>query len=88
MPGPGEPRASRTVAAWNATRAWRRRATLPLLTVGVFLAIAMILWANAAANRYRFNLAIAVLGSVPLAILLIRGVKKAQHAERGAQPHH
>jgi hypothetical protein len=59
-------------------REWVRSAQLPQLTVGVFLVFAAALWLNAIINRYRFNVVVALVGSVPLMVLLIRGAVLAR----------
>ncbi len=57
----------------------RLRAALPQPTELVFLVFALVVWLNAALNRYRFNVALALIASVPLLILLVRGVFLARH---------
>jgi hypothetical protein len=57
---------------------WWRRAALPLLTIAFFVVFAAVLWANAIVNRYRFNVAVAALATVPLVVLLVRGAVLAR----------
>ena len=48
----------------------RTRLPLPtVITLGIFGAV---LWLNAIVNHYRFNVAIAVLASVPVLIVVAR----------------
>jgi hypothetical protein len=63
-------------------RSWWAAAGLPLTTTGFFLAFAAVFWANAIVNRYRFNVAVAVVGTIPLAALLVRGAIRARSQER------
>jgi hypothetical protein len=56
------------------------RMQLPLPTVAVLAVLALVVWVNAIVNRYRFNVALALLASIPLAVVLIRSVLKARAA--------
>ena len=61
----------------TAPRVITRRSLIGLVpgpTVAAFLLLAVVLWINAAVNAYRFNVALAVLGSVPVLVLAARAV--------------
>lgn len=66
---------------------WWQRASLPASTVAVFLVFALVLWLNAVVNRYRFNVVLALVGSIPLALLLLRGFLKAHEVPRAPSGH-
>ena len=67
-------------------RTWVQRTQLPVLTVGAFLVLALLFWVNAALNRYRFNVVLAVLASLPLLVVLIRGAVKSRPRRRRPSP--
>ncbi|WP_375492414.1 hypothetical protein [uncultured Jatrophihabitans sp.] len=64
------------------------RAKLPDLTVAVFFVFALCLWVNAVVYRFRFNVVLALIGSVPLLFLLARAIviERADNG-RGADLH-
>lgn len=66
---------------------WWQRASFPASTVVVFLVFALALWVNALVNGYRFNVLLALVGSLPLAVLLARGAVKAREPVRAASDH-
>lgn len=49
-------------------------------TLIAFAVLAALLWANAGANDFRFNVVLALVGSLPLAVLLVRAVVNARRA--------
>lgn len=80
---PAEPRANRQ----PQQDPWWQRAAFPVSTVVIFLVLALALWVSAVVNGYRFNVVLALAGSVPLAVMLARGAVKAREPVQTASHH-
>ncbi|MEO9138782.1 MAG: hypothetical protein ABI345_06900 [Jatrophihabitans sp.] len=62
----------------GATQRWWQRAGVSTRTLVPFVGLAAALWIVAAVDRYRFNVALALLATVPVAALLLLGAGRAR----------